>query len=69
MLANNPPRRTRVEGSFNQGWGVALLVIAIAIAANVVATKIHYSSYTRSPEGGASNLGERSRAHNATHGY
>ena len=69
MQANVPPRSRRVEGSFNQGWGVALLVILIAIAANVVATTIHFRSYTRSPEGGSANLGEQSRAHNATHGY
>ena len=69
MQANVPPRRTRVEGSFNQGWGVALLVIAIAIAANVVATMIHVRSYAHSPEGSSISFGERSRAHNATHGY
>ncbi|HET7457736.1 MAG TPA: hypothetical protein VFJ74_08770 [Gemmatimonadaceae bacterium] len=68
MHVETPPRR-RVEGSFNQGWGVALFVIALAIAANVAATMIHLSSYRRSPEGGSVRFGEQSRAHNATHGY
>ena len=68
-MQGHPQPRRRVEGSFNQGWGIALLVIVLAIVANVVATSIHFSSYTHSPEGGSANLGERSRAHNATHGY
>jgi hypothetical protein len=69
MHGTVPPRRRRVEGNFNQGWGVALLVIAIAIAANFAATMIHVRSYAHSPEGSAISFGESSRAHNATHGY
>ena len=69
MQANVPPRGRRVEGNFNQGWGVALFVIALAIAANVIATRIHVASYAHNPEASAMSFGERSRAHNATHGY
>lgn len=64
-----PPRSRRVEGNFNQGWGVALLVIAIAIAANTIATRIHISGYAHNPEASSIHFGEQSRADDATHGY
>jgi hypothetical protein len=38
----------RIEGNFNQGWGIGLLVVALAVGAFVVAGMIHQRTY-RSP--------------------
>jgi hypothetical protein len=58
----------RIEGNFNQGWGVALFVVILAIVINVVATRIHYSGYKPGNAVG-SHLGEASRADNAPMGH
>ena len=58
----------RIEGNFNQGWGVALLVILLAVVANVVATRIHFSGYGPGNDVGH-HMGEASRADNAPMGH
>jgi hypothetical protein len=63
-----PHQGRRVEGRFNQGWGVAIAVILFAVVANVVATRIHFAHY-RPGNAVGSNGGEHSRADNAPMGH
>ena len=35
----------RIEGRFNEGWGIAALVVALAVACAVGAWWIHASTY------------------------
>ncbi|MFL5577272.1 MAG: hypothetical protein ACJ79S_15040 [Gemmatimonadaceae bacterium] len=58
----------RIEGNFNQGWGVALFVVILAIVINVVATRIHFSGYKPGNDVG-SQMGDASRADNAPMGH
>lgn len=62
------PQDRRIEGNFKQGWGIVLLVVLLAVVANVWATRIHFAHYKPgNAVGGA--FGEHSRADNAPRGH
>ena len=58
----------RIEGNFKQGWGIVLLIVVLAVVANVVATQIHFAHYVPGNAVGHRG-GEQSRADNAPMGH